>query len=617
MRRSGQRDVQNSITREKGCQTYVRIGVLFPNMLRFLRISRLAVIDTVEVEFEPGFNVLTGETGAGKSILVEAVGLLLGGRASSDLVRTGDEVAGVEALFQRGSDEVVIRREVTAQGRSRAFVNGSLVTAGALRDLAASLIELHGQREHQTLLDPAIHLLTLDAFASLDRDIAEVGQAYRNWREKVRAFDDFLSNAQDKAARLELAAFHLAEIQKASPSAVGEDAELTSTRAVLANAARIQQLCSEGYAALYDSDNAILTALAGVWKRVAELAALDRAFEAHLVARDAIKAQLEDLADALRRYSEDLDTSPSRLQQVEDRLAVLERIKRKHGPTLGDVLAKRDQLADLVASLHGGEERRAAAEAEADAARQRYLDLALKLSEKRREAAARFGAELIDLLAGLALERTRFDIRFEDRPDESAWTDQGVDRAEFFISPNPGEDLRPLAKIVSGGELSRIMLALKTMTFKARLRGEEEAARLTRMPGTGAPGMIFDEVDAGIGGRVAGVVGQRLRRLGSAFQVLCITHLPQVAAQADAHFVVDKRIRSGRTEAKVRRLDEEGRVEELARMLAGSARSEAVLTSARELLTRAAAVGGAKGEAIAKDESESSKARHRRGAVGA
>jgi len=270
-----------------------------------------------------------------------------------------------------------------------------------------------------------------------------------------------------------------------------------------------------------------------------------------------------------------------------------------------------------VASLHGGEERLAAVEAEASAARQRFVDLALKLSAKRRETAARFQAEIIDLLAGLALERTRFEIRFEDLPDESAWTEHGVDRAEFFISPNPGEDLRPLARIVSGGELSRIMLALKTMTFNARLSGGDETSRSPRVPGTGAPGMVFDEVDAGIGGRVAGVVGQRLRRLGSAFQVLCITHLPQVAAQADAHFVVDKRVHNGRTEARVRRLDEESRVEELARMLAGTATSEAVMTSARELLGRAMPTERAKGEIKTKGESESSRPKNRRGTVGA
>jgi len=582
-------------------------------MLRFLRISRLAVIDTVEVEFEPGFNVLTCETGAGKSILVEAVGLLLGGRASSDLVRTGDEMASVEALFQRGTDEVVIRREVTAQGRSRAFVDGSLVTAGALRDLATNLIELHGQHEHQTLLDPATHLLALDDFAGLGDQVSQVGQAYRNWRDAVEKRAEILSNDQENAARFELATFQLTEIQKASPS-VGEDAELTSTRAILVNAARIQQLCSEAYAALYESDNAVLTTLAGVWKRVGELAALDPTYEAHLATRDSIKAQLEDLAVGLRRSAEDLDRSPSRLQQVEDRLAVLERLKRKYGPTLSDVLAKRDQLAATVTLLDGGEERRSAAEAAVSAARQDFLDRALKLRDCRREAAARFERDLVSLLAGLALDRTRFEIRFEPQPDEAAWSERGVDGAEFFISPNPGEDLRPLARIVSGGELSRIMLALKTMTFKARLRGDEETTRLPRVPGTGAPGMIFDEIDAGIGGRIAGVVGQRLRRLGSAFQVLCITHLPQVAAQADAHFVVDKRVRGGRTEARVRRLDESGRVEELARMLAGGATSEAVLTSARELLAHA---GGAKDEINTKGESESPKSKHRRGAVGA
>jgi DNA repair protein RecN (Recombination protein N) len=310
-------------------------------MLRFLRIARLAVIDAVEVEFEPGFNVLTGETGAGKSILVEAVGLLLGGRASADLVRTGEELATVEAIFLRRDQEVIVKREVTAQGRSRAFIDGTLVTAAALREMAGDLIELHGQHEHQTLLDPTTHLIALDAFGRLEPDVARTRLAFDAWRATYDEREALRRTSSERANRRDFAAFQLAELDRAAPQD-GEDEALATTRQVLANAARIERLCGEGYAALYESDGAVLATLAGVWKRVSELAAIDPVFAPHLAARDGVKAQLEELADFLRRYADGLEVSPEKLQQVEERLALLERLKRKHGPALADVRRRQE-----------------------------------------------------------------------------------------------------------------------------------------------------------------------------------------------------------------------------------------------------------------------------------
>src|ERR1700681_827548 len=312
-------------------------------MLRFLSIKRLAVIDSADVEFEAGLNVLTGETGAGKSILVEAVGLLLGGRASGDLVRTGEESATIEAIFQAGGDEILVRREVTAQGRSRAFVNGELVTAGALKDLSGRLIELHGQHEHHTLLDPSTHLATLDAFGALDRVSAPVAAAFEVVRTLAAALADAVHAAAQRDARQELLAFQLAELDRARVTA-GEDEQLAEARQVLASAERVERLCTESYAALYESDEAVLARLGGIWRRVAELAALDRQFQPYLEARDAIKPQLEDLALFLRRYAEGIEASPARLQQIEERLALIERLKRKYGPTLAHVMARQDRL---------------------------------------------------------------------------------------------------------------------------------------------------------------------------------------------------------------------------------------------------------------------------------
>jgi DNA repair protein RecN (Recombination protein N) len=516
-------------------------------MLRFLRIRNLAVIEAVEVEFEPGFNVLTGETGAGKSILVEAVGLLLGARASADLVRTGESLATIEAIFEdAGHHELIVRREISSQGRSRSFVNGALATAGALRDLSARLVELHGQHEHQALLDPLAHLPLLDDYA----DLADLAGSVATAWEKVRALREQLERSRmderEKAVRLELIAFQLDEIERAAPKA-GEDEELAATRQVLASAERIQRLCQESYAALYDSDEAVLAGLG-------------------------IKSQLEDLAFFLRHYSDGIDASPARLQQVEDRLAVIERLKRKHGPSLQEVIEKGQRLARERDLLTGAAELADDLVASLESATAEYLVAARDMSRKRRAAALEFARSLEAMLAELAMARTRFEVRFNDGElPESAWSERGIDQAEFFVSPNPGEDLRPLARIVSGGELSRVMLALKTLAA-------EDAPGKT---------LIFDEVDAGIGGRIADVVGSRLQALGARFQVLCITHLPQIAARGSTQFRIEKLVRGNRTMTHVDRLDAGGRIDEVARMIGGAAITEQVRASAKELITSA------------------------------
>ena len=496
-----------------------------------------------------------------------------------------------------------MRREITAQGRSRAFINGALATAGALKELSARLVELHGQHEHHTLLDPSTHLDVLDTFGSLDPLLAPAAAAF----DAMRTADDELARlraaARDRDSRQDLVTFQLGELDRAGLKPIaagetGEDAELTALRQVLASAERVERLCSEGYTSLYESDDAILAGLSGVWRRVAELAELDPQFKPYLDARDGIKSQLEDLAGFLRSYAAGIEASPARLQQVEERLALLERLKRKHGPSLAEVIAKRDALRRELKDLAGGDDRIAELEREAAAARLKFLDAARALSTERRRVAQALSRRLEALLAELAMERTRFDVRFSESVPESAWSARGIDAAEFFVSPNPGEDLRPLARVVSGGELSRIMLAIKTLTATSRL-GFSDA--VDRPPSASAPGLIFDEVDAGIGGRVADVVARKLRALGSAFQVLCITHLPQIAAHADTHFEIEKRVEAGRTRTTVRRLNEMGRVDELARMLGGDTITDGLRRSAREMLgARHADRGGeserAKGE---------------------
>ncbi|HEY6359630.1 MAG TPA: DNA repair protein RecN [Vicinamibacterales bacterium] len=578
-------------------------------MLRFLRIRHLAVIEAVEVEFEPGFNVLTGETGAGKSILVEAVGLLLGARASSDLVRTGESQAAIEAIFETpDGQELVVRREITSQGRSRSFINGTLATAAALRDLSARLVELHGQHEHQALLDPLTHLPVLDQYADAGALTARVAAAWNEVRTLREQLERSRMDARERSARLDLIAFQLGEIEKAAPRP-GEDEELAATRQVLASAERIQRLCEESYASLYENDEAVLSRLGGVWKRVGELSTIEPQFAPYLDARDGIKSQLEDLAYFLRGYADGVDASPARLQQVEDRLALIDRLKRKYGPSLQDVIDKGETLARERALLTGGGERAEDLQQALTAANERYLAIARDLSRRRRVAASRFARELESMLAELAMDRTRFEVRFNDGElPEEQWSERGIDQAEFFISPNLGEELRPLARIVSGGELSRVMLALKTLVGHQtgsgfRVPSSESQTRSDVQLKT----LIFDEVDAGIGGRVAEVVGAKLRMLGHRFQVLCITHLPQIAARGTTQFLIEKRVRGTRTVTSVLRLDPAGRLEEIARMIGGAAVSEPVRASARELLD-----AGAKGESESRLESESESGRHKR-----
>ena len=554
-------------------------------MIRYLAIRNLAVIESVAVDFEQSFNILTGETGAGKSILVEAVGLLLGGRATQDLIRTGEDVATVEAVFEtEDGTELIVRREITSQGRSRAFIDGALATAAALKDLSNRLVELHGQHEHQQLLDPSQHLALLDARAGLDAARADVAAAFAKVRGLREQLDRLRMDDRERAARLDLVEFQLGELQKANLQA-GEDETLAAERQLLRSADTIQRLCGESYAELYDTEDAALVVLGRVWKRVGELAAIDPRFAPYLDARDGIKAQLEDLAFTLRDFTDSIDASPARLQLVEDRLSLIERLKRKHGGTLEQAIAHRDRLTAEHKALTGGQSTVADIEQQLGDAGRTFLAAARKLSASRRDAAPQFAKDIETELADLAMERTKFEVRLTTSESEGQWTEAGIDSGELFLSPNVGEDLRPLAKIVSGGELSRVMLALKT------LAAADAGAAKT---------LIFDEVDAGIGGRVATVVGQKLASLGERFQVLCITHLPQIAACGRSHFLIEKKISGRRTVTSVNRLTHEDRVEEIARMMGGAAAGEKALESARELLDHA----GAKGESERRKSSQ-------------
>jgi DNA repair protein RecN (Recombination protein N) len=552
-------------------------------MLRYLNIRNLAVIESLEVSFQPGLNVITGETGAGKSVVVGAVGLLLGDRASSDVVRTGEETAVVQAVFDLDGRERIVRREVTAQGRSRSFVDGQLVTAGSLKELGVQLVDLHGQHEHQALLNADVHLDLLDQFARLGGERQAVSEAFAEWAAIGADLAAARARERDRDARVEFLRFQQAEIDRVAPRADEDDA-LAGERILLVNAEKLRRLCDEAYGRLYDDDSSVLSSLAAVWKRVSELRELDPRFGPYVESREAVEAQLGELATFLREYGSRIESAPERLQELEDRLASLERLKRKYGPTLQDVTARRQRCGEELAALDSSAETIAELERRQAAAGERYESAARALSSERRRRAGEFASALEHELGSLAMAGTRFEVRFDHvAVTEDRWTARGMDVAEFFVSPNPGEDVRPLARIVSGGELSRVMLALKTLAT------------------TDSPGktLVFDEVDAGIGGRVADVVGQRLQALGRVFQVLCITHLPQIAVCGQSHYQVAKVERGGRTHTTVDELRGQARIDELARMMAGAVVTDGTRATAREMLV----ARQGESEPKAKDES--------------
>ena len=541
-------------------------------MIRFLRVAQLALIDELELEFEPGLTVLTGETGAGKSILVGALGLLVGERASTDLVRTGEESATVEAVFEKpDGTEIVVRRNISAQGRSRAFIDDALVTSSALKALGGELLDLHGQHEHQALLAPKAHLDLLDQYAGLQADRESVEFAFAAWRDAHTALAARRTLAQKAGERADVLRFQLGEIESAQPKP-GEDDELTALKQRLANADAIRQLSAQAHQALYEGDGAVLGVLSGIWRDLEALAALDPGVTPLLQAKESVTSQLEDLAFAVRRFASSAESSPDRLQEVEDRLAQLQGLARKYGQgSIDRVLERQRELTVELDEVAQGASRLENLERQLADTETTYLKDARRLSRRRRRAAENLTGRLEALLHELAMERTRCEFRFTDPRSQDEWSGRGIDEGELYLAPNQGEELRPLARIASGGELSRIMLALKT------------AASTDAVGKT----LVFDEVDAGIGGRVADVVGRRLKGLGGRCQVLCVTHLPQIAVHGERQVEITKSVGGGRTVTRATRLDPEARVEAIARMMTGGEVSELGRLGAKELLEHA------------------------------
>jgi DNA repair protein RecN (Recombination protein N) len=572
-------------------------------MLHEIHIQNYAVIDDLTVEFRPGLNLLSGETGSGKSIVVDALDLALGGRAATDLIRTGCDRAAVMAVFRSpvqpawkqwleeyglaASDEaeIIFRRVIHSNGRSRLLVNDQPVTLAAVKVLADRLVEVHGQNEQVALFSPDSQLELLDRFTGADELRSQVAELYTRRRQLETEAESLSQNEQDRLRTIDLLSFQLRELEQADLEP-GEDARLEEEKHVLAHREKIQAAASTAYRALYEDENSACERVSIAARALDELRAYDSSLEAHLVSLREAKTTLEDVALTLRDYVKNLDASPRRLEEVEDRLAVLERIKRKYGKTIEEALSYREQVRQQLSGLQDSDERREELASELKQAAGKYRKAADQLSQMRREAAERLEKLVRKELAELSMEKTRFVVHFETLPDAAPAVGgpSGIDSIEFRISPNPGEDLRSLGKIASGGELSRIMLALKTVLGTTRLSQGGTANKAMN------PTFIFDEVDTGIGGRVAESVGQRLKRLAQTAQVICVTHLAQIACFADHHYYVKKFERGGRSHTRVEYLaGEKERAGELARMLSGTRVTDAVLRHAAAMLKQASA----------------------------
>jgi len=565
-------------------------------MLLELHIRDFAIIDNLDLELSPGFVAFTGETGAGKSIIIDAVEMLLGGRADSAVVRTGAEGAIVEGTFKLDAptlerllplleregllDEpgyLTLGREIRREGRNTHRVNGRSVNLGFLRELGEGLVDVHGQSEHLSLLRVREHLNLLDRFAQLEEARTAFSEAFTALKRIRDELEQIRQGERDAARRTELLTFQLNEITAAAPR-VGEEAELLEERNRLANAEQLAILAEQGSVALDEGPAGVPSAadlLGQAADALAGLAKIDPSMASAEGEAQALVEQAGDLGKRLRVYRDEIEFNPRRLEQVEERVDLIRSLKRKYGGSLEAVLAQAETARRELESITHAEERIAVLQVEESRLLEQLSAHGRKLSQSRRLAAEQLAKGIEDELGDLHMEGARFgvDIRWEDTPGglqlgdrQLAFDASGVDQVEFLVAPNPGEGLKPLAKIASGGETSRLMLGLKGVLARA-----DET-----------PTLIFDEIDQGIGGRVGAIVGRKLWGLGRDHQVLCVTHLPQLAAYSDQHFRVEKQIDGGRTVTRVRRLDGQERVPELAQMLGGLTRANQ--ESAAELL---------------------------------
>jgi len=556
-----------------------------------LRVENYAVIDNVAVEFAPGLNLLTGETGAGKSILIDALALLLGDKASADAVRHGTEKAVVSAVFESDSKaldavleengldadkaQLILRREIAAGGKGRVFVNNQAATVAVLRQLAPHLAVIHAQNEAVLSFDAASRLALLDSFAG--SDLASVGEAFAAWNGIRNRIEDLERDEQDRMRLLDLWSFQRREIASANLHA-GEDTKLEAEKRVLANSERILSAAMAVYDALYEGNVSASSLIRSASRHLEDLARIDEKFRESLAQLESARITVDDVGQMLRDYAEDVEASPDRLAEVVDRLAALDRLKRKYGPSLEEAIATGAELERKLNEMENKDETLRKLRIELAQAAERYLDQARNLSRLRYDAARKLEKQVESEINELAM-KARFRVEVGGSDEEANWTSKGFDTVHYLISANPGEPLGPVEEIASGGELSRVMLALKT-TIETGTTGGGRSRSTRDIQRT----LVFDEIDAGIGGRAAEAVGKKLKQLAGTKQVLCITHLPQIASFADQHFLIEKRESGGRTKTSVRPLDADERTKELARMISGAKLTETSIKHAEQML---------------------------------
>ncbi len=568
-------------------------------MLKNLSIKNYALIDELEVEFGTGLNIITGETGAGKSIIIDALNLILGERATQDEVRSGADKSVVEGVFTisgnkkvrrlldaaeiEADEEIIVRREVSAKGQSRAFVNDTPVPVAQLKELGDYLVDLHGQHEHQSLLRAETHIDLLDDFGGLDNLIKNFRIAYDGLNSELAEMKELISRREALKEKRELYAFQIKEIDAVNPEP-GEVDRLESELKILENSEKLYEVTMKLYELLYDSESSIHDQLVMVRNQLEDLSDIDKSFEPLKADGETAKAIVDEITRSVQSYSSKIDFNPERLEEIRERLGVLSMFRKKYGGSLEAAIEYREKIGKEFQLAENFDEAIGNLEKNVERQRQELSEIAERLSSKRREVAERVMRSIVGVLAEIGIENAKFEIEIKNRRfdgngaeirplvrlgrDFYETNEKGFDFVEFFISTNVGEEPRPLAKVASGGEISRIMLALKTILAKSD--------RL--------PLLVFDEIDTGISGRIGSKVGKSLKSLSKFHQIIAITHLPQIAGMADVHFKVEKGVKGKRAVTSVSRLSEDERVLEVARLLSGEDVTQASISGAKELI---------------------------------
>ena len=558
-------------------------------MLTELSIKNFAIIDSLRISFKPGLNILTGETGAGKSIIIDALNLVLGERSSSEFIRTGEKAASVESVFDisenshikklldetgvkiGSEDDLIVKREINIAGKSQVYINNERFNVSTLEKIGEYLVDIHGQHDHQTLLRKENQMEVLDSFGNLSELISEVRTRLSEFQETENRLGELKRKYAEKAQMEELLKFQIQEIEKANLKP-GEDEELKKEKEILRNSLLLTQTSFKTCEALYEGDISSYSILSSIKPEFSKIASIDERQASFYKRLEEIAVQIRELAGELHSYADGIDSNPKRLEEIEERIDFLNRLKRKYNASLQEIFKAKEEKKAELSAINNSVQEIERLEAEKEKLEAELQKFSLKLSEKRKSLAAEIEKKVEKELKKLKMEKAKFAINFAEREKNEKGlyrvTSKGIDDIEFLISPNPGEELKALAKIASGGELSRVMLAIKSILA--------EADRV--------PVLIFDEIDSGIGGVVAEVVGEKLKEVAKKRQVLCITHLPQIAGFADTHFKVSKIVTDKKTAVKVDELDKKSRIEEIAKMLGGEKVTEISRRHAKEIL---------------------------------